>query len=697
MRYTFIEDFKYGIDRRRPRFAGIPGTLWDCENGVLSRGGDIERTKRFVPEFTGLENTYGLANIGNRVFVFGSQDLAALMPAGVEYQRLEAPGAPEMVGVLDVERFDRKLYVIAEYADGNRYHFYNGVRVSDWDTVADSIASADLTYDVLSDILSANGQVEATPYEEGVLVRALSPGTPFILIASIADGGGTIDEGAIIIAEQPNVVGTPAVDATAGFDITGGSFDPNVSTVSSVKVGPDPDLAIELLAGPVSWISDNTATANAVAVAINDRTPEHGYSAAPLGDSVVVSSIPGFGVAGNAYTLYVSTSGDVTTTGDAAFTGGADAVEAQAQIDRIQFTGTFEPLDTITVTLDGVTSNLTGRAAATGSQAHVAYSRVFSIAGPAAAYCGLNDPLDWTSSTPAATDPGIFVVATDSDGAQRLTGVEDYQQFTAFFADSAVVIYDLGTDPDTFDNIQDLENTGTIAGGSVIQYGATDLFYLDSTGIRSLQARDSSNAAFVSDAGTTFDPYVQERVANRTSGQIRRSKSVIEPKTGAYWFALEDEIFILSNFQGTGIRGWTRAAPGFVVTDMVRTVDRVILRSADTIYFYGGRTGNEYPLKGETPVKVSLPFMTARDAAGFKSLLGFDIGATNEWLVEALVNPNDETEKVIVGRYVGVTYSKENSEQVGETTHVAYEMTCSQAGFASLSSLAAGHEGELRA
>ena len=48
----FLSDFKYGMDRRRTRVAGTPGTLWNAQNVVITRGGDIERAKRFVPTYT---------------------------------------------------------------------------------------------------------------------------------------------------------------------------------------------------------------------------------------------------------------------------------------------------------------------------------------------------------------------------------------------------------------------------------------------------------------------------------------------------------------------------------------------------------------------------------------------------------------------------------------------------------------------
>lgn len=698
MAYQFTEDFRFGMDRRRPRWAGVPGTLWDAENVVLSRGGDLERAKRFVPTYTGLANTFGIQELNGRTFVFGSADLAGSMPAGVTYQRLIAPNSPAMTRLVAVERFDNRIYAVADYADGNRYHFYNGTRVTAWDAVADALASPLLTYAVLAERLSGSSVVRAEPSQTGVLLTALTPGTAFTLSAAIANGGGVNDQTANVTTVQANVPGSAAVEATATLTITGGTFDPGVNEVAGLLVGPTLATSTELLGGPVSYTGTAAGTATALATAINERTDQHGYTASALGAVLTVTAIEGSGTAANAYSLNVLTNGDVTTSGASAFSGGVDEVVPVAQVSRITFGGTFEALDAITVTLNGVDYRLTGRAAATGEQLYVSHNRIFTTAGPAIYYCALNGPTNWgTPVSPTATDPGRIVVSTDAQGAQLLTGITAYQGFAAIFATEAVIIYELDTNPANFSRIQELPNTGTLAGGAVQTYGANDVFYLDTTGIRSLQQRDSSQAAFVSDAGTAFDPYVQERVAAATLEQVRQARAVIEPRTGAYWLSLGNEIFVLTNYPGTGIRGWTRLTPGFAPQWFSRSTSRLLVRDEDTIYVYGGARGEEYPLFEEMIARVKLPFSTVRDEAGFKHLTAFDMGATNEWLVTALVNPNDETQKTTVGRLKGVTYVKENVQMVGETTHAAFEFECRRAGPALLSSMALHHTGRLRA
>jgi hypothetical protein len=691
MPYVFISDFKYGMDRRRPRFAGIPGTLWSAKNVHLTRGGDIERRKKFVATYTGLSNTFGMGEINGQPWVFGSANLAGSMPLGVQFQRLQGPSTPNMTDVLDVAKFDSKFYVIAEYDDGNVYHFYNGSRVTTWDTVADGIASAALTYRALALKLGRDAAVRTVPTPTGLILTAVTPGVAFTLAATATNGGaGVNDQTATPATVQANVAAVAEVRASASFTITGGTFDPNVSVVSDVQVN-----GVSLLPSPVSWSNSDAATALAVALTINEGTDIHGYTAAAVGPTVTVTAIAGSGASANGYVLTAFAGGDVSVTPPNAFSGGVTAVAAVAQVSTVTFGGTFEALDTLTVTLNGVAYKITGRAAATGRSLHVQNNRVFSGAGPVVAYCKLNDPSDWTDPT-SITGAGKIVISTDADGAQIVTGLAPYQGYMAVFAETAVVTYSLGANSSNFARIQEVPNAGTVAGRAVVGYGAADVFYLDGSGIRSLQARDASNLAITSDAGSVFDPFVQEVVAAATPLQIESATAIIEPETGAYWLAIGSTILVLTNYPRTEIRGWTYYVAEFQITAMMRLGRRVYLRSSDTIYVYGGISGTQYPAATEVNAEIDIPFVTAKDDAGLKQIVGLDVGASNSWAVTALLDPNDESKTVYMGISTGITYGEGNWEGIGETSHIALRLTCNAAGEAKLSNLAIHHNGKAR-
>jgi hypothetical protein len=196
-----ISDFKYGVDRRRPRVAGVPGTLWAGVNCHISRGGDVQRAKKFVPTYTDLEGTFGLGQINGQLFVFGSDDLAAEMPNGVQYQRLIPVGE---------------------------------------------------------------------------------------------------------------------VLATGTVTITGGTSSPGTNKVSQVTVD-----GAELLDAPVDWTSSHSATATAVADAINNGTGTHGFTAEANSAIVTITAPAGTGASVNGDVVAAVVEGDVTAS-TANMSGGAD-------------------------------------------------------------------------------------------------------------------------------------------------------------------------------------------------------------------------------------------------------------------------------------------------------------------------------------------------------------------------------------
>lgn len=187
MAYLNIHDWKFGMDRRRPQFVGIPGTLWTLENGVITRGGDIERAKKWVAQYAlPAGQTFGLATLRGQPWVFGSRG-APVMPKGVQYQQL-TPGASspdaEMTAIVDAKSVDGRLYVIAEFDDGSIYHYLDGVRVTDWDTIAGTDSVPEQLAILLAKKVNVQLSVEATAVGSYVVLRARSPGVPFTLTSN---------------------------------------------------------------------------------------------------------------------------------------------------------------------------------------------------------------------------------------------------------------------------------------------------------------------------------------------------------------------------------------------------------------------------------------------------------------------------------------------------------------------------------
>ena len=120
----------------------------------------------------------------------------------------------------------------------------------------------------------------------------------------------------------------------------------------------------------------------------------------------------------------------------------------------------------------------------------------------------------------------------------------------------------------------------------------------------------------------------------------------------------------------------------------------VFARAGNTIYLYGGLTGQEYPAFNEQVVEIETPFMSAQTPATVKMMTGFDMACENTWDVDVLVDPTDSTKLVNVGKITKTTYSGPHIHGPGRTSMVAVKMTCDRPGYATISNVAIHFEAE---
>lgn len=681
MAYLEIADFRAGMNRQRARIAGAAGTLWTGKNVVISRGGDIERAKKFVDTFTLPAGTHGLTSIGGQLFVFGSADLAASMPAGVTYKRLQAPNAPAMTAVLWSAGVDGVPYAIAEYDDGNLHHFLDTTRVSDWDTIASNNSNYSALADYLARKIDQSAAVAAAATGGAITLQARTPGTAFTVTTATVDGGANNDQTAAVSTVQASVASVAEVRATGTLTITSGGNDPGVNTIAAVTVN-----AVALIAAPVDYATTDATTALALATAINNSTAGHGYTANASGAVVTITAAAGTGTAPNGHVIVATPAGNVTLTTSGTVSGGVATVTPVRQISRVTFGGTYQALDRFTITVDGIDYVATGRASGHGTYGFLYKKRLYFVAGSLIVYTQINDFDDLTDAS-AASGAGTLNVSNDSEGAERLISIAQYQEFAAIFGRRSIRIYDLQTDAQLNSLVQPLSNTGTYASRSTLAFGNTDTMYLSDTGVRSLQIRDLANAAFVNDVGSAIDTFVQEHVRNTDTVTASRAVSALEPEADRYFLAIGTRIFVLSYFPSPKIAAWSYLEPGFTVQAFTTANGVLYARDATKIYAYGGTSGDVYPAAGELEALVELPFVAARKNATWKSWTGLDIGASGVWRVRMLVDPNDETQKIDFGRTTGTTYGQMDIRGVGHSPMVALELTCDTAGPATISNI----------
>jgi hypothetical protein len=685
--YLAVSDFKFGLDRRRPQTVGIPGTLWNLKNAFISRGGDIVRAKLWEDTYTLPADTFGLYALKGQLFVFGSE-AAPTMPTGVRYQQLVGAGGGDMAEIVDVRAFDGKLYVIARFVGGNVYHYYDGTRVDDWDQIGVDSSTIELVAEYLAAKVNESEDVSAFANGAAVIITAETPGTAFTISTGVDDVDTVTNPTADATQVQPNTPAVAEVQATGTIEVNSGTSGAN-NTISSVTVN-----AVELLGSAVSWIASNDATANALVVAINNRTSTHTYTAEAAANLVTITAQAGTGSDPNGYTVASTTTGNVVTS-TTNMAGGVDEVEPVAQVYEVLLgNDTFDGVDQWSITINGEEFESAGRTPGTGSFAYVTKHRVWSVASSLLRYCVLDDATDWETIAVPSSDAGFINVSQESEGSQALLALASYNGSTAIFARENIIIYTLSANAEENVILNTLENTGTFAPHSVVPFGNTDVFYLHDTGVRSIRSREGTNAAYVSDVGSAIDPFIQDIIADVGEAAASKSKAIIDPRDGRYLLGIGNYILALSYFPEVKITAWSYLDQGYSIDNIVRSGRDMYLRSGDTIYRYGGADGNTYPDDDEFVAVAETPFMDARDPAARKMLEGFDMALSGEWLVDVLVDPNDTSRYVRVGILNKTSYHLPKIPLPGLTSHFAFRFTCSRGGFASISSMAIHYEEE---
>lgn len=685
MTYVAVSDFKHGVNRLRPQVAGIPGSLWTAQNAVITRGGDVESAKKFVPEYTLPAGTFGLANINGVPYVFGTIATPAGIPSDISYQQLTYTGAANLLKIHDARPFSANMYVIAEFDDGDVRHFYNGAEVTEWRGVADAAWSYSTISKLLAQKINARSDVVATAIDTRVKVKALVAGTPFTISTAVIDDAnvpGSLPT-ATLTTIQANVVGVAEVRASGTVTITAGSVSPGINFMSQVAVG-----ASNLLPAPVDFVLDASGTANAIALAITSAAVG-GYTATSVGPVITILAPPALGAAANGLTPVATVAGNLTA-GVVALAGGVTAVVAVAQISQVAISATTpDTLDTWKITVNATTYLTTGRASATGKYIHVVKRRVWIPVGSFLYFCKLSNPAVWTTKVPSvAIDPGFIDTSQDSEGSDDITSMEEHNDGTAIFSTTSVRIYALDTDASLIKLLQPLRNTGSVAGKATVQYGATEVYYLSMTGLAAIRSRLGSSFVVTIDVASGIFPYLLDFMASVGDAVVSNAAGVIEPREGRYMIGMSNKVFVLSEYTDSGVTGWSWINLAFTIEQFLRVGNRIMARAGSTVYVYGGIAGNVYPAANESPVDIELPFLTASDPAGKKSDGGFDMAGTGVWNVTLRTDPNDTTKVITVGNVSKISYPNGSIRVPIFTTHIAPHLVCSSGGKATLSSLA---------
>lgn len=344
------------------------------------------------------------------------------------------------------------------------------------------------------------------------------------------------------------------------------------------------------------------------------------------------------------------------------------------------------------IVINGTTYALTTAASAVGNSVRTFRSKMYATGQGLLYFSDTGNASEWT---PAPTVPTSFAgfenLSSQTGQSDTLVAMAPYQNYLAVFARRATQIWAVvAGDPASNVPVQILDNIGTVAPRSAVNFGELDVFFLSDTGVRSLRARDSSNAAVVFDVGTSIDPLVITRMRTLDAAQLSKACGVIEPQEGRYLLAVGPEIFVYSFFPASNISAWTTyedAAVG-TVSDWAVQESRLYARSGNKVFLYGGDDGETYDASA---AQVELSWLDADKAAHRKRFHALDVSCEGTWQIDYSTDPV-VGDFVLAGHVIGQNFSLPSFGIAGYGTHVGFKFTSSDASTAKLSSFACHFE-----
>ena len=479
------------------------------------------------------------------------------------------------------------------------------------------------------------------------------------------------------------------------------------NTISSVKVD-----GVEVLGTPLHWVNSNTDTALALCASINAYTSATEFTASLSQGNVVLTALAGTGKSPNGKVITVTTTGDVVVGSIRKFDGGVDGVPANSKKYKITLGGTFTPGKTATITATPVSDpdnpiywGATRVGISNPTSALTFKSKEHITSGSTLFFSGVNDPTKWGFTGVGA---GFINLSNNDGGNENLTGLALYQGKLAAFARRTVQIWSI--DPDPANNVQGqvISNTGAIGARSIVSVGEIDVFYLSDSGVRSLRARDASNAAIVNDVGTPVDNLVLKDLESLTDAQKTKCPCVIQPIDGRYWLAIGSKIYVYSYFPGSQVAAWSTYEPGFEPEHFTTKNGMVYVRPKrgtednpgynEFIYMYGtdgieaGDYGSESPTAIEyddCEVEVVLPYLDGGKPAHMKTLNGIDMTCEGYWQVYIGMDPLATSARDLIATVNQPTFSLGRIMAAGQGTHVGVRLVNNTSGYARLANLIA--------
>lgn len=284
MAYIVVENFSAGLDTRKHPLTAKPGTLQVLKNAHVSRGGEIEKRRKFATFASLPAGTFGMEATDSTIYVFGSA-WPVTVPAGVTYQRLVHPEVPAagMTELVYSTLYGGKPFAIAKFSNGDVYPFWDGVVIGDfYYGISSGLDLRALTVN-LSNSINASGSgytASIVPMSSSTVITVTGPTGVDWTPSYTTEGLITVTTAVTQAAVAP----VAEVKASGSFTITGGSscqraWTPTrtLSTIDAAAVPGITGVYMRSLSYPNTW---QTMAQNA-AVYYNTLPPGTNYNTPP--------------------------------------------------------------------------------------------------------------------------------------------------------------------------------------------------------------------------------------------------------------------------------------------------------------------------------------------------------------------------------------------------------------------------------
>lgn len=334
----------------------------------------------------------------------------------------------------------------------------------------------------------------------------------------------------------------------------------------------------------------------------------------------------------------------------------------------VTFHGTFDKDNAYNLIIAEKIYKKEGNPKAQGTFAHVEAEKIFSGADSTLYFSAVNDPAEWLKRE---TGDGFIIMSTHPGGDQPLTGLAKYGQRTAVFTRSACQLWDLKPDPKQSRLTEVLYDIGCLAQQSIQSFGSAGVLFLSANGIRELTIREQNDRPYISDIGTPINRLLMDHMRQLTQGQISHAQSIIADQ-GRYWLALDDIIYVLSNFEREQIRAWSIYKPGFPVDHLTRFEGQVYIRSGNKIYAYtpAGTPDHEGADTNTVLPIIQTSFLSGRDFGQIKRLDKLEARARGQWDISVQHDPLVD-DPVYQGILDGSTYGTGNFDLTGSSETIS--------------------------